>query len=223
MAGNIWRLVAVGGLALALTALASGCSLVNPGSTAPPAPASSAAGGPVQITTTVGEEIYHVFQTGDKQADFSTVPATGLTTIYLNGTGQVGQLDTSSTDPTIRSLNIVFNNTAANATAHTGTNPTAVTGGGSKSKTGTGGTAAPATPADVVTVTLYNYEGTVIGTVPVTASGSIDISTYNAVSVSFTATAGGAAVPSPAPYAYLYQMTNSAGNIFTYTVPVPGS
>jgi len=189
--GKMWHLAAVGVTVLVLLAATAGCSLADlTGSGPAPAAPSSTPGGPTGVVSLVGEEVYHVFQPGEHQAGFTAVPATGSAVSYLDGTGQVGPLDTVSTDPTIRSLNIVFNG---------------------------------AGPGDVVNVTLFTYQGTAVKTIQVTTTGSIDVAAYDATSCLLTADAAATTGSAQASYAYLYQMTNSAGDIFTYTVPEPAS
>lgn len=193
MIRKILRCVAAGCAFVTLVAGTSGCSLSLPGSTpttsstplsAPSSPVSQSNGG----ITLVGDQLYHVFSAQENQVDFSVIPATNLAVSYLEGMGQIGQLDTSASDPMIQSLNLMFNYPS---------------------------------PNDVVNITFYSYKGTVSGTQQVKTAGTINVASFNATSCRFTASTTDTTAPSPAPVVYLYQMTNSAGNIFTYSVPSP--
>ncbi|HUW66049.1 MAG TPA: hypothetical protein VMW83_15410 [Spirochaetia bacterium] len=191
MARSILRSIGVSVMTLALLASAAGCSLTNGASAPPDAAASSSSPdqpGATGTVSMVGEEVYHAFAVGDNQVIFTAVPTTGASNIYVGGMGQVGQLDTSPTDPTIKIVDIIFNNASAN---------------------------------DVINVAFYDHQGNITKTIPIKTSENIDATNYNATSFQLTATTTDTVAPSPTPYAYLYQMTNSAGNIFTYTVAPP--
>lgn|GEM_PF-4381220 len=189
MAGKVWRGLFWCLLAVALTVGATGCAL--DALLAPPAPSPPAAGagqpGAASLNEgLVGMEIFHAFSSQENQVDFTVIPSTAGT--YIDGNGRVGPIDTSPTDPRIKSLNVVCHNFS---------------------------------PNDVVNVTLYDPQGAVAGNLPIKATGTIDVSTYNAASCRLTATTTDTAAVAPVPFAYLYQMTNSAGTTFTYTVPSP--